>query len=294
MKTIMKLFADGRWTAMLTCLIWSLTAFSAHAKYNCSAPSTTTLSVTYDPFVSAPVVSEQVSLSCTKASGDAASMDFSLSVDLGLNSNAGSSNASLSSSLLRYDLLKSATTSDNWTASPITGTMTSWNGNNGTATVTFYRVVPASQTAPYSPTGSTYTDTRAVTLSYPDSSGKGTTTVAGNLSVSISAPAQCLLSASPGTIAFTYTSFQSAPATASTSFGVRCVTNTPYTMALDAYSGTLLGLNYGLSLSATGTQTGTLSARSVNINGTMAGGQSGMCSSGSCTQTHTRTLTITY
>ena len=67
----------------------------------------------------------------------------------------------------------------------------------------------------------------------------------------------------------------------------------PYTMALDATSGTLVGLTYGLALSQAAA-TGTGVAQSFSINGTIAAGQSGTCATGSCSGSATRTLTITY
>ncbi len=65
-------------------------------------------------------------------------------------------------------------------------------------------------------------------------------------------------------------------------------------MALDASSGTLLGLNYSLSLNKTGTQSGTGAAQSTTINGSMAAGQSGVCSAGNCNDSQARVLTISY
>ena len=65
-------------------------------------------------------------------------------------------------------------------------------------------------------------------------------------------------------------------------------------MQLDATSGDLLGLQYSLALSATGTQVGTGIAQNASVNGAIAAGQSGTCGTGSCSATQTRTLTITY
>jgi hypothetical protein len=64
-------------------------------------------------------------------------------------------------------------------------------------------------------------------------------------------------------------------------------------MALDATSGTLVGLTYGVALSQSAA-TGTGVAQTFSINGTIAAGQSGTCATGSCSGSATRTLTITY
>jgi spore coat protein U-like protein len=84
-----------------------------------------------------------------------------------------------------------------------------------------------------------------------------------------------------------------AVANASTTFGVTCTSTLPYTMALDATSGTVLGLNYTLALSAaSGTGNGVL--QTYAINGSIAAGQPGTCATGSCAASQPRTLTITY
>jgi spore coat protein U-like protein len=111
--------------------------------------------------------------------------------------------------------------------------------------------------------------------------------------ISIVTIASCTLTSPPASINLGYTSFQAAPAAASANFGVNCTTNMPYTMSLDATSGTLVGLNYSLALSQTAS-TGTGVAQTFSINGSIAAGQSGTCATGSCSASQTRTLTITY
>jgi spore coat protein U-like protein len=111
--------------------------------------------------------------------------------------------------------------------------------------------------------------------------------------VSIITIASCTLTSPPGNINLSYTSFQVAAASASTNFGVNCTTGIPYTMALDATSGTLVGLNYTLALSQTASN-GTGVAQTFSINGGIAAGQSGTCGSAACSASATRTLTITY
>ncbi len=102
----------------------------------------------------------------------------------------------------------------------------------------------------------------------------------------------CNLTTAPGNIVFNYTGFGAA-ANASTTYGVTCTSYLPYTMALDATSGTLLGLSYTVNLAASG-GTGTGVEQSYAINGTIPAGQSGTCGSGSCSASQARTLTITY
>jgi len=93
-------------------------------------------------------------------------------------------------------------------------------------------------------------------------------------------------------VVFNYVGFGAA-ANASTSFGVTCSTYLPYTMALDATSGTILGLAYTIGLSAP-SGTGNGAEQTYTISGTIAAGQSGTCATGSCTASQARVLTITY
>jgi len=115
-----------------------------------------------------------------------------------------------------------------------------------------------------------------------------------NFNVTVNLTSSCSLSSAPTDVAFTYTSFQGAASVATpSSFKVKCTNLRPYTMALDAVSGTVIGLNYTVALSAAG-GTGTGIDQTYGITGNMAAGQSGNCAAASCSGTDVRTLTITY
>lgn len=115
-----------------------------------------------------------------------------------------------------------------------------------------------------------------------------------NFNVTVNLTSSCQLTAAPTDVAFTYTSFQAGAATATpSSFSVKCTNLRPYTMALDSTSGTVIGLNYTIALSAGG-GTGNGADQTYSITGSMAGGQSGNCAAASCSGTDVRTLTITY
>lgn len=104
----------------------------------------------------------------------------------------------------------------------------------------------------------------------------------------------CQISVPPGNVNFSYTSFQVAAANASATYGVR-TTALPYTMSLDATSGTLLGLSYTLSIAPSSSSgTGTGATQTYTINGTMAGGQGGTCATAACSASQTRTLTLSW
>lgn len=126
----------------------------------------------------------------------------------------------------------------------------------------------------------------------PAAQAAGTATAGFNVTVNLTS--KCEVVSAPTDVAFTYTSFQAAAATATGgAYSVRCTNTLPYTMSLDAASGTVTGLNYTLSLSAA-SGTGTGAAQAFSVNGSMVSGQAGTCALGSCSGTDARVLTITY
>lgn len=121
-------------------------------------------------------------------------------------------------------------------------------------------------------------------------------TATAGFSVSATLTSKCQVTAGPTNLAFTYTSFQAGPATATGgAFSVQCTNSLPYTMAVDTVSSnTVIGLVYTLSLSAA-SGTGTGSAIAYSVNGNMIAGQSGTCATtAACTGTNAHTLTVTY
>lgn len=121
-------------------------------------------------------------------------------------------------------------------------------------------------------------------------------TATAGFNVTATLTSKCEITAGPTAMAFTYTSFQTTAATATSSFSVRCTNTLPFTMAVDTVnSNTLIGLVYTLPLSAAG-GTGTGSAIAYSVNGNMAAGQSGTCATtAACSSTaNLHTLTVTY
>lgn len=114
-----------------------------------------------------------------------------------------------------------------------------------------------------------------------------------NFNVTVNLTSSCSLTSAPTDVAFTYTSFGPAAVATPSSFTVKCTNLRPYTMALDSTTGTVIGLNYSIALSAAGS-TGTGLDQTFSITGNMVGGQSGNCAGASCAGTDVRTLTITY
>ena len=119
-------------------------------------------------------------------------------------------------------------------------------------------------------------------------------TTTGNFNVTVNLTSVCTIASGPADVAFTYTSFQAGAATATGGgFQVQCTNTLPYTMSLDATSGTVIGLNYTLALSAA-SGTGNGAAQSYSVTGSMASGQGGTCALGSCAGSQGRVLTVTY
>lgn len=260
--------------------------------------SSSGISTSYDPTSPATtVVQSQLTVTCTRQAGDPFSLTYSVGVDNGLYFSAGSNRAKLTTgaSYLGYDLYNTSTCSALWRTNPRalrlpvpgTGTM-AFSGFLPTSVVTSYwGCITAGQTG--LPAG-IYTD--SVPMTVYDRDTNTTLSPSNPLSVVINLNASCNISSAPGTITFNYASFGPAINPATT-FGATCTNGLPYTISLDSTSGTLLGLNYSLALSATGS-TGTGFAQPYTITGTMAAGQAGTCAAGSCSATKTHTLLISY
>lgn len=123
------------------------------------------------------------------------------------------------------------------------------------------------------------------------------TTAPSGFNVTVNLTSVCSITSAPTPVAFNYTSLGAAatPTAGSGAFQVTCTNNLPYTMALDATSGTFTTVNlaYTLGLSAAG-GTGSGAAQSYTVTGGMAAGQSGTCATATCADTSARTLTVTY
>jgi len=245
-------------------------------------------STAYDPAAaSANVTQTFFTVTCTRAlSSDPSTVSYGVSVDNGLYALGQNNRAAFGANRIRYDVFRDAACGTTWKGSQ---TITDSIAFTGTGTLskqtTYWGCVSAAQSV----AAGVYTDTVTMTLSYgavPQS------TAVAAFSVSIATPATCSLSTPPGSVVVAYTSF-GATASGSTQYGVTCTLSLPYTMTLDATSGTVLGLNYTLALSAA-SATGNGTEQLYTVTGTIAAGQGGSCASGACTATQARTLTLAY
>jgi spore coat protein U-like protein len=163
-------------------------------------------------------------------------------------------------------------------------------GSTAVATGNFYIVVAANQSSSGKPAG-TYSDQIQLTLRRVSPSLVLDNTATFNISVITDNG--CTIASAPQALSFTYESFQPSDASTSTSFSMICTSGLPFQLSLDAPGGTLLGLNYSLTLPITNS-VGTGSNSNYPINGKISYGQSGQCGVASCQASQTRTLTVTY
>ena len=258
----------------------------ASAAYNCSISSGGVLAAYSPTAATTTIVQSSFTITCTRALADASTMSWSVSADNGANSQGTHNRAAFGASRLAYDLFKDSACASQWRGpQAITGSLNFGGSNSASTTVPFWGCITAGQNV----AAGTYTDSVNMSLTYGSSPQS---TAAGTIAVSISTPASCSLTTPPGNVVFNYTGFGAA-ANASTTYGVTCTTYLPYTMALDATSGTILGLNYTLAMSAA-SATGNGAQQSFTITGNIAAGQAGTCATGACTASQARVLTITY
>lgn len=240
-----------------------------------------------------------ISVNCTRAAGDPTSQVLYIGIDQGEDPNGRDMVRQTGTEKLRYFIYRNPGPANQWTTG--NGKAPSSGGSGGLQfTLNFGAGTSASASYPYyfrvksgiiRPPG-IYDDVLITALLRLNSSS-GAVIANTDFTANVSILSQCYLSTPPSTLAMNYTSFSATPQTGNTVFNVSCTLSTPYTMALDATSGTLLGLNYTLALSAS-SASGTGSAQPYTINGSILGGQAGTCSGATCTATATRTLTISY
>jgi spore coat protein U-like protein len=287
-------------------------AQAAHA-VTCTTFSSPGWSLIYDPFSAlAATTTSSVTVTCSRQAGDVKNLTLTVAAGSGLN--AGTTNQALlagSGALLQYGNYTDAANTLVWNTGGSTLSIPlafGGVGSTATATIPFYAMIPAGQTALPPSGAATYIDTVSLQLL------NGATAVsATTFPVNVTITPYCSITTAPGALSFAYTSLQGTPAAASSSFGVTCTSTVPYTASLDAYSVTDAAVNlaYTLNLGQTArpagsayvpsaplSATGSGLAQTISIDGTIAAGQSGTCATATCTNAasanNIRTLTITY
>lgn len=264
-----------------------LIAVPAHAVVDCSVTSGG-FTAAYDPSLAVWTTAQtNLVVSCTRSDPrDPTKVPYSITVNNGLYASGSNNIARLGASEAKYDVYMDAACGTQWKGN------TAFSGTidfavSSTATHTYWGCVGARQTT--LPPG-THTDTVTMTMTYGP---KPQSTAIGMFGANIATQGQCSFSSPPGTLSFSYTSFQPTAENVSAFFGVTCTNGLPYTLALDATNGTIAGLSYSLALSSAG-GTGSGVQQSLSVDGSMPAGQSGTCAMGTCSGTNPHTLMVIY
>lgn len=288
MKTLLLLTLS----AILMCLL----SLNAQAAITCTAPASTGFSTAYNPTQpSSNITQGTVNFTCTRtAAGDATSV--LVAANTGLNPTGTINQAALGASRIQYSGYKnSACTGVLWTNWSIPGAIT----------VTLLPIL-TTQSLSVNFWGCITLAGQAVPAgTYTDSVRFGVFTTAGAslgaqplFPVSITNPATCTITSVGNVVFGTYTALQITALVAPTAnIVLNCTANLPYTLALDANSGVVSGLNYSLTINALTppvSSRGTGPGQTHMMVGTMPANQAGTCATGTCTSTQTRTLTVSY
>ena len=285
---MMKSWGFLRRLALVVCAALMACA-SAQAAITCNISSNGFASA-YVPATAAPnITSTSFTMSCLRGVGsDPTTFAYTVTVNNGIHPNTYNgvtyNQTAYRSNRMWYSNFTTSNCSTYWTGTTTIGGTITFSSAADFATKTntqpFWGCILNQQNV----AAGTYTDTVTMT----PSTGSPAT-----FPVSIETPSSCSLSSPPSNLTFNYVAFQSTAASATSNFSATCTNLLPYGMALDASSSVLSGLAYTLSLSAS-SSVGTGVAQAYTVNGTMAAGQSGACTTSSCSATEARTLTITY
>ncbi|HEY5993035.1 MAG TPA: spore coat protein U domain-containing protein [Gallionellaceae bacterium] len=275
-------------------------ASTAQARVTCVVTNPATLSISYGSLYN--LVSGSFSVKCTNNTATARTATYQLQATVSANATGTQRRAKgLLGGFLNYSLTTDSACLAPWNATtpnynPVaaytTPALVSTNPAGDLHIFFYYVCVPAGQTTL---AADTYSDTIAIQFIKNTVSGGTVTWTNGAAFTVLSAKlyGTCSFTTPPGNMTFNYTSMSATAATASTTFATTCTNTLPYTMALDATSGTINGVNYTLALSAA-SATGTGVAQTYTINGNIAAGQTGTCATATCTGSQARTITITY
>jgi spore coat protein U-like protein len=275
-------------------LLAALTAGgSAHAVI-CNVTATSVPLSTLYATGTATRVAGTISGSCQRETGDAARPYIYIGVNQGEPPAGRAMTRQNGTQTLTYEIYHRTYGSGLWTeGTGVTSTSTTNGGvlyrmaNNATAqafSFPYYFQIPTPQTG--RPAG-IYDDLAVsvtVRLSTAGGSATGAILAATSFGVSASIQHSCYFSSLPTPLIINYTSFTATPATGSSNFQLSCTYNTPYTLALNTTTGTLVGVSYSLAVSPP-SGTGTGSGQNFSVNGSAAAGQSGICAGASCSST---------
>jgi spore coat protein U-like protein len=279
---------------ILACALWF--CIPAAFAVTCSI-SSTGLSTTHTPnAATANVTQSSLTFTCSRGTLELVNYtDYSIAVNDGIHASGAQNQAQTGANVIQYETYQGSTCSSTaWSsASPITGRLTMTNANtNYSVTINYWGCIPINQQVPVG----SYLDTVTMTATFTDPIVVLTTTktVSNTFPVTITNPAVCLVTSISNVAFGSYVAFRNtALAATPANVVLNCTPQLSYTLSLDANTGVVAGLNYSLSLSAA-SSSGTGPGQTQTISGSMPASQAGTCTTGSCTASDPRVLTITY
>ncbi|MDM0030206.1 spore coat protein U domain-containing protein [Variovorax saccharolyticus] len=290
----MRGLAVGWMVAAVSCGTWAV---------ECTVSATSVAPSTLYVNGAASYATGSITATCTRQTGDVSRPYIYIGVNQGEPPSGRAMTRQNGTTTLAYEIYHRTYGSGAWTeGAGVAATSTSSGGvfyrmaNSAapqTTTFTYYIVIPSATSKP----AGIYDDlavTATVRLSTSGGSNTGATLALANWGIAASIQHSCYFSSTPAPVVINYTSFMSAAATATSFFQVSCTYQTPYTLAIAAPStGTLLGINYSLSLGAS-SGTGSGLAQTYSIIGSAAGSQAGTCGAGTCSASRVHTINVVF
>lgn len=237
-----------------------------------------------------------VTVGCTRTNGgDPTSVNYSVTADNGDYAQGTVNRARrtvlwIFQSNVSYELYTNSSCATPWNApTALTGTITWPGGATGRRTQdhSFWICIPQQAVG----IDGLHQDSVQLTASY---NYQGTRYAYGTLGMNVITPASCAISTPPGDLVLNYPAFSPTPVWAETTVGMRCTAQMPYTLEILPPADVLSGVRYGVAVTPdTGTGNGNTTVNHT-IRATAPAGQPGQCGTGSCQQTRTHEVRITY
>lgn len=262
------------------------------AAVTCTAPVSTGFSTAYAPTGIVPNVTQgTVSFNCTRTDPADPLTGYGVRADNGIHATGQQNRVNSGGNFLTYFAYQDSACTSIWSRPNFANQITFSLADvvvPQTINLNYWGcITTAGQIAP----AGTYTG--MITMQVRRDSG-ATIYSSATFGVTVINPATCAITRIDNVAFPTYVAFRNTPLVApSANIELDCTNRLPYTMALNATGGVVVGLNYFLALS-TSSSRGTGPGQIHTITGTMPANQAGTCAGGKCSGTNIHTLTITY
>lgn len=256
---------------------------------------------------------QQISVRCTRTIGESVSLWYRITADLGsrptssqpFRSAESAGGQRMSYALSRLNIFSKCSDTTNWLADAtgddnvIHGSILFYPAWRTETTFIFpycLRGLPLAGSNRMAAPG-TYVDQFQVKVEFLGSGsplvpGVAHTPLSLMMPVVIQVVGYCKVS-TPRGLQFEYRAFSRIDSTSMGKAGVACSQGLVWSASLDSNSGTLLGLDYSLSIERPG-DIGNGREQILDIRGRIPAGQAGTCAGATCTGTRSHTLNVTY